>query len=165
MEPSDRLKRHGDYASYLLQEALPFSESLNPNPFLIAHGCTLGAFHAVNLAFRHPQKFGKVVALSGRYDLTETVAGFRGLFGNHYDDRVYFNTPMHFVPHLNIEPDLAVLRRMEITLAVGETDAFLPSNQTLCATLGEKNIPCALYIWEGESHRPRAWRQMVSLYL
>lgn len=36
----------------------------------------------MNIALRHPTVFTRIVAFSGRYDLTESVGSFRGLFEN-----------------------------------------------------------------------------------
>lgn len=49
--PADKIRRHVQYEDYILHEVLPLSQSKNPNPFLIAHGCSFGAYHAVNMPF------------------------------------------------------------------------------------------------------------------
>lgn len=163
--PEDRIKRHLQYEAYLLGEVLPFMEGKNPVPFNIAHGCSLGAFHAVNIAFRHPQRFGKVVGLSGRYDLTVAAGGFRGLFDGHYDEDIYFNTPSHFVRGMTDPALIARLRHLQIVFAIGLDDVFLENNRQLSRTLVEKGIANDLHLWHGEAHRPRAWRHMVTMYL
>ncbi|MGB9631941.1 MAG: esterase family protein [Chloroflexaceae bacterium] len=163
--PRERLARHQEYEAYILEEVAPFSQQLNPNPHLIVHGCSLGAYHAVALAFRHPRRFRKVVALSGRYDLTAPMGSFRDLFDGHYDETVYFYNPCHFLPQLNDPVLLEALRRLEIILAVGEEDVFLANNQSLSAILWEKGIWHALHIWPGEAHCAAVWRQMVPWYL
>lgn len=165
VHPYDRVRRHNQYEQYILNEVLPFSRSENPQPFMIAHGCSLGAFHALNIAFRHPQWFGKVVALSGRYDLATPVAEFRGLFDDHYDNDVYYHTPNHFLPNLTDENVLADLRRMEITLAIGNEDPFLDSNLLLSNALNSKQVSHELHIWNGRAHQADDWRKMVPLYL
>ena len=165
MVPADRLKRHLDYEKYILLEVAPFSASINPDYTLVAHGCSLGAYHAMNIALRHPHRFGKIVALSGRYDLTESVGSFRALFDDHYDDLVYFNNPSHFLPRLEDTAVLRELRRMDITFAIGRDDAFLYNNRLLSAEFAAKNIAHTFTVWEGEAHRARDWRQMVQLYL
>ena len=66
--PGGRIHRHIQYEEYILNEVLPLSRQKNPNPFMISHGCSFGAYHAVNIAFRHPHLFGRVLALSGKYD-------------------------------------------------------------------------------------------------
>lgn len=68
--PAERLQRHLEYETYVLYELLPFSQTLNENPFVITFGCSMGAFHAMNIALKNPATFGKIVSLSGRYDLT-----------------------------------------------------------------------------------------------
>jgi esterase/lipase superfamily enzyme len=165
MEPADRMVRQEDYEAYILQEVLPFSETRNPGSFRIAHGCSLGAYHAVNIAFRNPEIFGKVVALSGRYDLTINTGSFRDLFDGHNDDRIYFNNPSYFVPHIEDPVLLDKLRQMEIILAIGDEDAFFQNNQEFSHVLREKEIKHQLHVWEGEAHRPRYWRQMIKQYL
>jgi len=163
--PADRMKRHLDYEAYILGEVAPFSATLNPDYTLVAHGCSLGAYHAMNVALRHPHRFGKVVALSGRYDLTESVGSFRSLLDGHYDDLVYFNNPSHFLPRLEDADILQELRRMEIVFAIGKDDAFLENNRRLSAAMTGKQIAHTFAIWHGEAHRARDWRQMVRLYL
>jgi esterase/lipase superfamily enzyme len=163
--PQSRIARHKQYEQYLLQEVVPLMQSPGENPFLIAHGCSIGAYHAVTIALRNPGLFGKVVALSGRYDLTRSVGPFPDLFDGYYDREIYFYMPTHFLPQLSWEPDLQALRRTQIVLAVGEADAFRPSTEELSRKLCEKGIANDLRVWEGEAHRPRYWREMVRAYL
>ncbi len=122
--PPVRVARHRQYEGYILQEVIPLMLSENGVPSLIVHGCSIGAYHAMNLALRHPSLFCKVVALSGRYDLTRAFGPFEDLFSGHYDQEVYFITPNHFLPNLNDPGLLEPIRRMDITLAVGEQDRF-----------------------------------------
>ncbi|NTW00834.1 MAG: esterase family protein [Oscillochloris sp.] len=163
--PWERIRRHLHYENYILEEVVPLSERLNSSPYLRSHGCSLGAYHAVNLAFRYPRRFQKVTALSGRYDLTEPMSHFRNLFDGHYDETIYFHTPCHFVPQLSDPMLLDALRQMEITLVVGEADAFLANNQQLSQVLWDKGIWHGFHIWSGEAHCAAAWRKMVPHYL
>jgi esterase/lipase superfamily enzyme len=66
---------------------------------------------------------------------------------------------------LNDHALLERIRRMEITLAVGEGDPFQESNRVLSQALTQKNVPHRLAIWPGEAHRARYWREMVPHYL
>lgn len=163
--PWDRVHRHQQYEAYLLHEVLPLMWARNGHPCVIAHGCSFGAFHALNFAFRHPWIFRKLVALSGRYDLTLTVEHFRNLFDGHYDEHVYHNTPSHFVPNLSDPGILEPLRRMDVVLAVGDQDPFLDNNRHLSQSLWHKGVWHALHIWQGRAHSPRHWRRMVDLYV
>jgi esterase/lipase superfamily enzyme len=163
--PTARVGRHRAYERYILQEAVPFMLAENGVPHLVVHGCSIGAYHAMSLALRHPSRFCKVVALSGRYDLTRPVGSFEDLFGGHYDEDVYFITPNHFLPNLHDPDFLEPMRHMDITLAVGEHDPFHESNRVLSRTLADKGVPHRLAIWPGEAHRARYWREMVQQYL
>ena len=163
--PRGRIERHQKYEHYVLNEVLPFTEECNPEPFLISHGCSFGAYHAANIAFRNPEKFNKVVALSGRYDITEQVESFRNLMDGYYDDDVYFHNPAHFLPNLSDEKQLQAIREMDITFAIGEHDPFIENNRFVSGILWAKGAWNALNIWSGRAHKARYWRQMVPVYL
>lgn len=163
--PRQRLMRHLAYEHYVIREVLPYIAVRNANPFTITHGCDFGAFHAVNIAFRHPQLFGKVVAFSGRYDLIEPAGMEPGLFGNYFDEDVYFNIPPRFVANLDDPQLLQLMRKLEITLVIGEADIYYEDNQNFSRILWSKRIWHALHVWGGEAHRPAVWRQMAPLYL
>jgi esterase/lipase superfamily enzyme len=54
----------------------------------------MGAYHAVNFFFRHPDVFNALIALSGLYQLSMFV-------GDYSDENVYFNTPLASLPNLH----------------------------------------------------------------
>lgn len=164
-DPRARIERHNQYEQYILNEVLPLIRTLNANPFLIAHGCSIGAFHAVNIALRHPSLFRRVVALSGRYDLTRPAGAFPGLFDDYYSEDLYFHTPNHFMPSLTDPSVLEQMRALDVVLAVGERDAFRDSNAELSGCLSQKNVRNTFHLWGGKAHNAAAWRQMVPRYL
>ena len=163
--PADRIRRHMQFEDYILNEVLPFMSSINPHPCTIAQGSSLGAYHAANIAFRHPHLFRKLSAFSGRYDLTLNVESFRDLFDGYHDENIYFHNPSHFLPNLNCEHRLQHLRDMDIVLTIGRDDPFLDNNLHLSRVLGEKGIHHALHVWDGRAHRASAWRKMAPLYI
>lgn len=163
--PSERILRHCQYEAYILEEVLPFTSSRNHEGELVTHGCSVGAYHAVNIALRHPEVFSKVIAFSGRYDLTCRAGVFPDLFGGYYDQNIYFHTPNHFLAGLNDDSILAHLRKLALTITVGEHDCFLQSSCELSRLLTEKGITHHFFIWSGEAHRAKCWRQMARLYL
>jgi esterase/lipase superfamily enzyme len=163
--PAERIRRHAAFEEYILNEVLPLMAAKNGHPCTIAHGCSLGAFHAVNMALRHPHLFQKVCAFSGRYDLTLRVESFGDLFDGHYDDTIYYHTPTHFLARLECGWRLDRLRRMDIVLVIGREDPFLDNNRHLSHLLWEKGIWHARHEWDGRAHRGRYWRQMAPLYL
>lgn len=163
--PADRIRRHIQFEEYILNEVMPFMASNNPHPCTIAHGCSIGAFHAANIALRHPHLFQKLCAFSGRYDLTLHVDDFHNLFGGYYDENIYYHTPCHFLPQLDCEWRLQHLRQMDIVFTIGKEDPFLGNNHQLSEILWAKGIWHAMHEWDGRAHRGWYWRQMVPLYL
>jgi esterase/lipase superfamily enzyme len=163
--PAERIRRHAAFEDYILSEVLPLMAEKNPQGDTIVQGCSLGAFQAASLVFRHPHLFRKLVAFSGRYDLTMKVESFGDLFDGYYDDSVYFHTPTHFLPGLGDDWRLDRLRQLDIVLTIGDADPFHDNNRYLSRLLGEKNVGHQLHVWDGRAHRAGAWRKMAALYI
>lgn len=163
--PADRIRRHEALEDYVLNEVLPLMAQKNSHDCTMVHGCSLGAYQAASLVFRHPHLFRKLVAFSGRYDLTMQVESFGDLFDGYYDNAVYFHTPTHFLPGLDCPWRLEKLRQVDIILTIGDTDPFLGNNHYLSRLLSEKQITHRLHVWEGRAHRASAWRKMAPLYI
>jgi esterase/lipase superfamily enzyme len=161
--PWERLARHRRYEACLLSEVLPFmrerSHGLLPGTF----GCSLGAYHAVAIATRHPERFRRVVAFSGRYDLCRPMGDYRDLFDGWYGDGLYFHNPSHFLANLGDETLLAQLRRIDWLFAIGEQDHFFADNLHVSACFGARGILHRMQRWPGRAHSFRAWRQMAVL--
>ena len=162
--PSHRIGRHQQYELYILEEVFPLMDALNPNGRTIAHGCSLGAYHAVNVAMRHPQLFCKVVGMSGRYDLTKSSGYFQDLLSGYHNDFIYFNMPNQYLKNLEDTNLIQQLNKMDIILAIGKEDPFLESNHKLSNILNEKGISHQLFEWDEEAHKACYWRSMVSIY-
>jgi esterase/lipase superfamily enzyme len=163
--PGYRIYRHIQYEKYVLTEVLPLANLINPNPNIISAGCSLGAYHAVNVAMRHPHLFCKVVGMSGRYDLTQSKGYFPDLLSGYHNDFVYFNMPNQYLKNVEDPVLIQQLNDMDIVLAIGQEDTFLDSNYKLCGILEEKRIKYQLNVWDDEAHKPKHWRKMVQLYL
>lgn len=162
---ADKIKRHLQYERYILQEVLPLIMFRKNFTFLIAAGCSLGGYHAVNLAFKYPEYFNKVVSMSARFDLTLSSDKFPDLFNGVIDEQVYYNMPSMYMENLTDTTILDQLRKLEINLVIGREDPFYENNKHLSAVLTHKSIQHSLYVWDEEAHRPWHWRKMVRLYL
>jgi esterase/lipase superfamily enzyme len=156
--PRGRIERHMQFEAYLLHEVLPLIQQKNGNPYLITHGCSFGAYHALNFALRHPQRFKRVVALSGKYDMSNFFSGY-------YDNDIYFHTPSHYVPNLNDGGQLDAIRQVDLIIAVGKDDPNIANNRALSAALWGKNIGHAFREWDGWSHDWPYWQKMARLYI
>jgi esterase/lipase superfamily enzyme len=155
--PVDRARRQDQYERYLIDEVLPLSRR-NPNPFLIVTGASFGAFHAADFAFRHPHLVGRMIGLSGLYDIRTFADG-------HYDEPIYRHNPSHYVSDLHDHRHLEAMRRMDIILATGHDDRFRQNNDHLSRILWEKGVGNALRIWDGWAHDWPWWHQMIVRYI
>lgn len=163
--PSVRIDRHLQYEKYVLDEVLPLIYLKNNGSYVETAGCSMGAYHAINLAMKYPWLFKKAVGISGRYDLTDAPGDFKDLMNGFRNEVVYLNMPAQFITNLSDNHLLHHLKQMEIILAVGETDPFLSANQYLSQTLWSKGIQNQFHTWESNAHRPHYWRKMVPLYI
>lgn len=163
--PADRIRRYLQFQEYILHEVMPLMFTKNWHPCTIAHGCSLGAYHALNFAFRYPHLFSKVSAFSGRYDLTIQVESFKNLFDGYYDDNVFYNTPTHYLAGLNCPEILGQLRKLDIILTIGDQDPFFDNNHYLSRMLHDKGVRHELNVWHGRAHNGHHWRNMARLYL
>ena len=57
-------------------------------------GASLGAYHAANTLFKHPDHVKRCYALSGVYDMRDSMDGM-------YDDNFYFNNPVDYMANQN----------------------------------------------------------------
>jgi esterase/lipase superfamily enzyme len=163
--PGYRIYRHTQYEKYIIREVVPLANKINPSSHLIVAGCSLGAYHAVNIAMRHPHLFCKVVGMSGRYDLTESKGYFQDLLSGYHNHEVYLNMPNQYLKNVSSPKILKELNRLDIILAIGKEDVFLASNFLLSGILSAKGISHKLYEWDEEAHRARYWRKMVQIYI
>ena len=75
-------------------------------------GASLGAYHALNIAFRHPDAVSHLISMSGAFDISD-------FFNGYYDDNIYFNSPYDYIPNM---PDPWKFNHMSIIIGTGEWD-------------------------------------------
>jgi esterase/lipase superfamily enzyme len=156
--PGDRAWRHELYDRYLLHEVLPFTWHVNRTPYLITTGTSLGAYHAVNFAFRHPHTVNRVLGMSGLYDIKQLTRGYS-------DANVYAHDPSHYMVNESDHGRLEALRRMDIILTVGRDDPHFEDNVHLSNTLWAKGVWHAFRPWDGWVHDWPWWHRMVREYI
>lgn len=155
MHPYDRGFRYNQYQKYFTDEVTPFIRNHCHNPELkfIATGASMGAYHAANFFFKFPLIFDGLIALSGVYELKMFV-------GDYYDDFVYFNSPLHFLPNLNDENTLNLYRQSKIIICCGQgawEDEMLENTYALKTILESKNIPAWVDIWGNDVNHDWPW--------
>jgi esterase/lipase superfamily enzyme len=156
--PSGRAYRHVQYDNYLYHEVLPLTRTKNGNPFLITLGASFGAYHAMNFGLKHPDAVGRILALSGIYDIRRWTNGY-------YDENVYFNNPIDFIAGEIDHGRLEMLRRLDIIMATGKGDRLIDSARQMSGVLWGKGIGNALREWDGWSHDWQYWQSMTLAYI
>lgn len=154
----DRARRHLAYDRYLADEVVPAIRRENTDERLELLGASFGAFHAVNLATRHPGIAKRVVGLSGAFDAA------RWLEQSHEHD-AYFANPFAFLPNLSDAAQLAALRETEFVIVTGVDDPNVPESRQIVAVLQEKGVNAALHLWNGWAHDWPYWKEMVDTFL
>lgn len=152
--PHMRVQNYLRYEKMISQELIPAILSETGQSKVMLGGCSFGGYHAANLAFRHPDKVSYLFSMSGMFDIRSQLDGY-------YDQDVYFNNPVDFIPGL----DASVPGNMGIVLGAGELDICRGSNQQLSAILDQKQVSHWLHIVPGAVHDWPVWIEMFPLYL
>ena len=156
--PHDRAAHHARYDAYLRDEVVPLTTYRNPNPFLIATGASFGAWHAMTFGLRYPHLVGRVLGLSGMYDIRENTDGYT-------DGLVYHYNPPEFVVDEHDPSRLEALSRLDIVMAIGRDDPMRGNNEWFSGRLWSRNVWHALRIWDGWAHDWPYWREMIARYV
>lgn len=162
MQGEHKAIRHNQFNEYVFNEVIPFIKTkTSVETPVITCGASFGALHSMNLFLKRPDLISGVIAMSGVYDLTEYTKGF-------YDEQVYFNSPVHYIPNLTDEVFLQPIRSSKhIYILTGSGEYEDPSSSyTLSRILSEKGIPHHLDIWGAEwKHDWPTWRAMLPAYI
>lgn len=154
--------RHNQFNEYVFNEVVPFIK--NATSFdtpIITCGASFGALHSMNLFLKRPDLINGVISMSGVYDLTDYTKGF-------FDEQVYFNSPMHYMPNLTDHGILEQIRQSRhIHILTGSGAYEDPSSsRTFAGILYNKGINYELDVWGPEwTHDWPTWRAMLPQYL
>ena len=162
MLPEHKAIRHNQFNNYVFDEVIPFvrTHTSQETP-IITCGASFGALHSMNLFLKRPDIINGVIAMSGVYDLSSYTKGF-------WDEQVYFNSPMHYIPNLTDENILNDIRKSDhIHLLSGSGSYEDPeASRKFAAVLDAKGLPHELDIWgEDMKHDWPTWRAMLPHYL
>jgi esterase/lipase superfamily enzyme len=144
---------------YITEEVLPLirRDSGDGNAKPLTTGASLGAFLAANAYFKHPDLFRGVIAMSGSYDVRSYLKGF-------YDDNVYFNNPADYLPNLQDQHYLPILKQANAIYIISGQGAYEAPERSrhLSDILKEKGIPHTLDLWGPDvNHDWPWWRKML----
>lgn len=163
VSPARRNDRHEAFDRYITAEVIPFIRDHCHQPAMrvMANGCSMGAYHAVNFFFKHPDLFAGTIALSGLYRLDRAEFGL----GGEDISAVYFNSPLNYLPGLTDPWYLERYLDSTIIVCVGQgpwEDEAIADTRHLQAVLAEKSIPARIDFWGFDVNHDWPWwfRQM-----
>lgn len=161
----DRARLHEAYEGWILDQVLGFIASdCHGRADLVATGCSFGAYHAANLALRHPHRVPVALCMSGVYDLGVLGWGDRG-------GTFLAHTPLHTVGSAG-DDHLDWLRtRLQLTLVCGQgayedSTGALHSTRTFGGLLRERGMRAELDLWGHDiPHDWSSWRLQLAHHL
>lgn len=155
--------RQQEYNNYICNEVVPYIwNSCQGRHGIITAGASLGAFHCANQLFRRPDLFDGMIGMSGGYDIRSYYEG------DYYDQNVYFNNPVDYLPQLNDDYYLGLLRQKQhIHILTGQGNYENPNaSRRLAGILAERGIPHELDMWGYDMpHDWPTWRDMMKYYI
>src|SRR6204780_4262124 len=123
-------------------------------------GVLIGAYHAANSLFKHPDVIKRCFAMSGVYDVRNFMDGM-------YDNNFYFNNPVDYLANLNDPWVLGQLASCDIHISTG-TGQWENSGPTyrLSEILSSKGIRHSLDNWGPEGgHDWPYWKHQMREYV
>lgn len=167
-DPYWRIRRHEDWIRYITDEFVPFMRDMvnqrngwTGYPGIMVFGCSLGATHALNLFYRRPDLFDRLLALSGIY-----TAEYG--FGNYMDSVVYDNSPVHYLENMPADhPYIHLYNQKKSVVCVGLGPWELPdTTRKLADIFYRKGIHHRVEFWgEDVKHDWEWWYKQVEYYL
>ncbi|MFZ0590976.1 MAG: alpha/beta hydrolase-fold protein [Bryobacteraceae bacterium] len=158
IHPADRMHRQNAFDAYFQLELAPFVRDRTSWPRMATTGCSLGGYHAINFALRHPGIVTYAVSMSGGFDIPKRF------LNGHYDQNAYFHSPLDYLPGLTDTWYLDQFRGNYYVLATGQFDPLLDESVRLAGIMGSKGIPHVLDIWDGFGHDWPWWHGMAAKF-
>ncbi len=155
IHPADRIRTHIGYENVILHDVFNLARTECSTHRVAMCGASLGAYHAANIAFRHPDTVSHLISMSGAFDISDFFAGY-------HDENVYFNSPYEYLPNIS---DPWKFGHMNIILGTGEWDNTRHESLRLSGMLDAKGIRHWLDDRKWCGHDWNYWREMLPQYL
>jgi len=156
--PDQRNARHEQYDRYIVDEVVPFvrNQCQQADMRPMTNGCSMGASHAVNFFFKHPDLFAGTIACSGLYRLDRSEFGL----GPEDMPAVYFNSPLNYLANLGDERLLEQYRERTIVVSGGQgawDEEALEDTRALEAICQSRSIPAWIDVWGHDVNHDWPW--------
>jgi len=155
-------ENHLKYENCITKDLVTFAKNeLNITEKFLATGNSWGGFHALNFSLKYPEIFDSAISLSGAYRAQDAC-------GNYYDQNVYFNDMLSYLPGLNDEKILSQLKKTYLIICHGKGSYEIHNNDawSLAQILGTKQIAHWYSVWsEAYPHDWPSWHKQISFFL
>jgi esterase/lipase superfamily enzyme len=162
----ERARRHSAYEEWVLEAVVPhIVADCGGTTEIVTAGCSLGAFHALNFAFKRADLFPLALCFSGNYD----PSAWRG-WGDK-GDALYFNNPTEYVANLHGDHLDWLRSRLSLLLVCGQgqwedTTGSLDSTRRMAQILAAKGVRHELDLWGFDvPHDWPSWRAQLAHHL
>ena len=162
----ERARRHGAYEWWILEAVVPHIRADTAGDAeIVTAGCSLGAFHALNFAFKRADLFPLALCFSGNYDPTT----WRGW--GEQGDALYFNNPAAYVANLHGDHLEWLRSRLSVLLVCGQgqwedTTGSLDSTRRMDQLLAASGVRHELDLWGYDvPHDWPSWRAQFAHHL
>lgn len=154
LHPSTRVYNHTKYDQMLVDEVVDSIRHQTGHSKVAVAGPSFGGYQAANFAFRHPDRVSHLFSMSGAFKINSFLDGY-------YDDNVYFNNPVDYVPNL----DNPEIYNMKIVLGTSEWDILKEDNEHMSHILHSKGVDHWLDMRGWIKHDWPLWKEMFPHYL
>ncbi|AGZ45121.1 esterase family protein [Actinoplanes friuliensis] len=162
----ERARRHASYESWINDAVVPHIRAdTGTAAEIMTTGCSLGAFHALNFAFKRADLFPLALCFSGNYEPAAWRSwGERG-------DAVYFNSPTDYIANMDGDHLEWLRSRLSVLLVCGQgqwedTTGALESTRRMSQLLAAKGLRHDLDLWGPDvPHDWPSWRAQLAHHL
>ncbi len=158
IHPGERVKYHINYENMILNDVIGFAKYETGFVKVGVAGCNLGGYHALNLAFKHPDNIDSLITMGGTFNIKQFIMGF-------YDDNCYFNNPPDYLPGLSDPWYVDKFREMKIIMGIGEMDSSLNENKYISHLLNQKSVNHWFDMHQNAGHELLFWKEKFPQYL
>lgn len=155
ISPDEKVERYLRYEKTILREVIEFAKYETEREKVALAGCSMGAYYAANIAFKHQNLIDALFTMSGMFDIKEFLNGY-------YDEDCYFNNPFDYLANTT---DPWKYNHIKIFIGTGQRDFSLDESKGLSWILNTKGVPHLLDVWADADHHWFWWKQMLLKYL
>ena len=143
IEPYKRVECYKAFEETILHDVVGFANYETEKEKMILAGFGFGGYNALNISLKHPEVSRGIITIGSSFDIKRFIYG-------HFDDEVYFNSPLDYLSKLNDESYISKFREMKIVLSSGSQDESFIENKAVSKVLFEKEINHYFDVYDGK---------------